>query len=56
MSQYEHNPIEFYSDAQDEPLFARCVDCGQVLDVSRDTLESLYNRESDNQPPNVRTQ
>lgn len=48
MSAHQHNPIEFYSDAEDDPLFVKCADCGEVLDVSRPLLESLYNR-----PPEV---
>lgn len=50
MAEHEHNPVEFYSDAQDDPLFVKCADCGELLDVSRDTLESLYNKPNKERP------
>lgn len=43
MSTHQHKPTEFFSDAFDDPLFVKCADCGEVLDVSRDMLESLYS-------------
>lgn len=42
MSHHEHKPVEFYSDAFEKPLMVQCEECGKVLDISADGLDSLY--------------
>lgn len=42
IDRHQHTPIEFCSDAIEKPLVIACSECGEVLDVSADLLESQH--------------
>lgn len=42
MERHQHAPIEFYSDAFEKPIMVKCEECGEVLDISADLLNSKY--------------
>lgn len=39
---HQHTPIQFYSDAQENPVLTKCSECGETLDVSAALLEEQY--------------
>lgn len=42
MDDHQHTPVKFYSDAFEKPIMVQCEECGEVLDVSVDFLNSKY--------------
>ena len=42
MKRHQHTPMELFSDAFEKPFMVKCEECGEVLDVSADFLDSKY--------------